>query len=199
MSDGQAAAAAAASAEMQGVTPQELPTVPVVPNLGPLWKRVLREWKAKAPRAIDAAKVNTEIRGVKFGMRCMMIIGGYRFKKGMRETDEEIQKRADATVTLIINVFMMVRAAEDVIVRHGLTDEYKAQLAHLQSAMAASVPQPTGEELAKLQEMLGKMAKGGGAPAGIATFGDAKGDGNGGNGLSEAGEGRDDTVGEESV
>jgi hypothetical protein len=189
-----------ASAEMQGMTPQELPTVPVVPELGPLWKRFLRERKAKAPRAIDAAKVNTELQGVKFGMRCMMILGGYRFKKGLKETDEEIQKRADATVTLIMNVFMMVRAAEDVIVRHGLTEEYKAQLAHLQSAIAAGVPQPTGEELLKLQEMLGKMAKGGGAPAGIATFGDAaKGDGNGGNGLSEAGERSDDPVGEAGV
>ena len=188
-----------ASAEMQGLTPQELPTTPVVPVLGPLWKRILRERAAKAPKPIDAAKVNTELQGIKFGMRCMMIIGGYRFRKGLKETDEEIQKRADATVTLIMNVFMMVRAAEDVIVRHGLTEEYKAQLAHLQAALAAGIPQPTGEELARLQEMLGKMAKGGGQPAGIATFGDAKGDGNGGNGLSDSGGEGVDPVGEESV
>lgn len=167
--------------------PIPLPSKPKVPKLAPLLKRVIAEMKTKAPEEIDAKKVDAELQGVRFGMRCMMILGGYKARQGLDAslTDAEIQTRADATLTLIMNIMMMLRAAEDVLYRHGIIDEYMKQTEHLQQALQdlRQFPQPSGEELARLQSMLGTMAKG---------ADDVKGsDGaapTGGVGLSDAGE-----------
>ncbi len=167
---------------------EALPTIPTVPALAKLWRRILGEIRAKAPAAIDAGKIAQEIAGVKFGMRCMMILGGYRYREGLKETDEEIQGRADATVTLIMGILLRVRAAEDVVVRHNLTAEYQAQLTHLEHSLSSGLPAPTAEEIEKMKSLLGTMKEatiGKGAPAEGVTLGDAE--ENGGTKLSEAG------------
>jgi hypothetical protein len=158
------------------VGPQALPTVPKVPGLGSLVSRIVREIRAKPPAVIDAAKVQQELAGIRFGLRCMMgnREAGYRARKMIPLEEKEIDARADATLTLIMNVFQFVRAAEDVIVRHGLSAEYTAQVAHLQTAVATGMPQPTHVELEALQEMLGKMK---GADDGGVQLSDAGGEG----------------------
>ena len=168
------------------VGPELLPTVPQVPRLGSLVGRLAREVRTKAPGPIDAARVQQELAGIRFGLRCMMgnREAGFRARNKIPLGDSEIDARADATLTLIMNVFQFVRAAEDVIVRHGLTDEYKAQVAHLQAAVASGMPQPTQVELEALQKMLGQM---GGQ------------DGEGGVQLSDAGAEGDRPVGSEGV
>ena len=162
------------------VGPQALPTVPQVPRLGSVVARLGRELRAKAPGPIDASKVGLELQDIRFGLRCMMgnREAGYRARKNIPLADSAIDPKADATLTLIMNVFMYVRAAEDVIVRHGLKDEYVAQTAHLQNAIAAGVPQPTQVELEALQEMLGKMGKGADDGGGV-QLSDAGGEGDG--------------------
>jgi hypothetical protein len=161
------------------VGPQALPTVPQVPRLGGLLGRLAREIGAKAPGQIDAAKVQQELNGIRFGLRCMMgnREAGYRARKNIPIPDSEIDPRADSTLTLIMNVFQFVRAAEDVIVRHGLDGEYKAQVAHLQAAVAAGLPQPTTVELEALQKMLGRMGKGADDGEGGVQLSDAGGEG----------------------
>jgi len=144
-----------------------------------VWKRLFPD----RPKDIDADKVDMELSGVRFGLRCLMVQGGFKVRKGIKDLDnEQILARADATVTLIMNVFMFVRAAEDVIVRHGLVDEYKAQCAKLQNAIEKMMPQPNEAELVKLREALGMMAKGAadgqGESAGV-RLSEAGGDGDG--------------------
>lgn len=178
------------------------------------WRRVLRELRAAPPAALDAAHIKQELDSINFGLRCLVITGilqepgiGYKAKhqvddaeyllkirKGLRETDEEIVSRSDWAVTMIMQVFMFIRAAEDVVVRHGLEEEYKAQIANLQEAIARLVPAPSREELSKLQAMLGKMMTGRVEEA--VALGDAKGDGDGGVKLSDAGSAGQDSVGE---
>ena len=170
----------------------ELPGNPPIPNSAKkdgILKRLWAELHTRDPQLIDVEKVNAELSGIRFGLRCMMVQGVYRVRKGIDMTDDQILQRADATLTLISNVFMFVRAAEDVITRHGLETEYKAQLADLQKGIMNFVPQPSGVELEKLQAMLGTMAKGAG-----------NGEGNGeGIHLSDSGDASVDGVGEESV
>lgn len=182
-----------------------------VPEIGPWWRRILTELRAKPASAIDASKVKKEIDSINFGLRCLIITGilqepgiGYKAKqpdllkirKGLRETDEEIVSRSDWVVTMVMQIFMYIRAAEDVIVRHGLSAEYQGQIANLQDAVARLVPAPSREELSKLQAMLGKMMSGGGV--GAAGLGDAKGGGDGVE-LSDAGAAGPDPVGEEGL
>jgi hypothetical protein len=91
------------------------------------WTRVKVELKAPDPKPLDNKKLRMELQGLQFGLRCMMALGGYRVKpKDM--SDDQVRERADATTTLCANLQLMIRCAEDVILRHGLRDEYQHQL-----------------------------------------------------------------------
>lgn len=168
------------------IEPQALPAVPKVPKLRPLAARLWAAVRARRPTQIDAEKVEAELAGVRFGLRCMMgnREAGFRARSAILKQvpgmgDAEVDKRADATLTLIMNVFQFVRAAEDVIVRHGLADEYKAQVAHLQDAIGRRVTLPSMEQLEALKKTLGQMGKGDGNGEGGIQLSDAGGEGNG--------------------
>lgn len=173
--------------------PQALPAVPKVPKMRPLVARLVSELKARPPVEISGERVKQELDGVRFGLRCMMANSGagFRARKAILEqvhgmADAAVDQRADATLTLIMNVFQFVRAAEDVIVRHGLLDEYKAQVAHLQDAVGRLVSMPSSAQLEALKATLEQMGKGGA-------------DGEGGVKLSDAGAEGDGAVGPEGV
>ena len=139
-----------ALAKMGLVPPEKKPVVNTARKAN-IFKRVWAEIRTRPPALLDAGGMEARLSGMRFGLRCLMVQGGYKMRKGIDLRDDEIRTRSDATVTLIHNVFIMLQAAEDVIVRHSLTDEYQSVCSDLQKAVGQFVPQPTGVELEKLE------------------------------------------------
>jgi hypothetical protein len=159
MSDELAKEQAEALAKIGLELPEQKPAVLTAKKDG-IFKRILAEIKTKPPVILNAEEIENSLGSLRFGLRCMMAQGGYKSRQGIPLKDDEILKRSDVTVTLIHNVFIMLRAAEDVLKRHDLLIEYQAVVEDSQNAIKNHVPQPTGEQLQKLKETLGAMAKG---------------------------------------
>lgn len=140
-------------------------------NVG-FFHRLLTEARLPKPQFVDARKANSVIVGVRFGLRCLMTQGGYKVRKGITDlTDEQIVKRADATVSMITSVMLSIQAAETVILRHGLKDEYDELVLKLQEDLGNMMPQPTEEELEKLKALLTTGGDGDGIKLSDATEG----------------------------
>jgi hypothetical protein len=125
-------------------------------------RRIRREWKTGPAIPLDVDQIRGELEGLKFGIRCMMAMGGYKLKpEGMN--DEELKKKADSTTMLLANLHLMVRCAEEVIVRHGLGLEYQAQLTKIGEGLNAAVSEQVHnrDQLAAMQALLkaGKNGK----------------------------------------
>ena len=165
-----------ALAKMGLVPPEKKPVVNTARKAN-IFKRVWAEIRTRPPALLDAGGMEARLSGLRFGLKCLLVQGGYKIRKDIDLRDDEIRTRSDATVTLIHNVFIMLQAAEDVIVRHGLTPEYQSVCNDLQNALRNFVPQPTGVELENLRAALAMMAKG--ADDGKADVQDAGGNGSG--------------------
>lgn len=112
-------------------------------------KRAAFEWKAKPAVPLDGKQMRGELDGLMFGLRCMMALGGYKVApKGMSE--DEIKARGDQTSTLCANLHLMVRCAEEVILRHGLVREYRQQLQDIEKKLSV----PPEDQIAATRAML---------------------------------------------
>ena len=117
-----------------------------------LLRRMVTELRLPAAQYVDAVKANSVIIGIRFGLRCLMTQGGYRVRKGITDlTDEQIVQRADKTVSMITGVLLSIQAAEAVILRHGLKDEYDDLVLKLQEDLGNVMQQPTEEDVNRLK------------------------------------------------
>jgi hypothetical protein len=126
-----------------------------------IFGRVKRAWfemKDHPVVPVDSKKMKMELDGLSFGLRCLMSMGGYKFKpEGLK--DDELKQRADGTATLCANLHLMVRCAEDVIIRHNLLDEYRTQLAKVEEALNAAATIPQGDQLAAMKALVESSKK----------------------------------------
>jgi hypothetical protein len=89
-------------------------------------------------------------------------------------TEIQIQARADLAVTKILNLEVFVLAAESVIVRHGLKEEYTSITDKILTELRPMYPMPTPEEVARMQALIA-----GGEHGNIVGFSDAGTEGEG--------------------
>ena len=122
----------------------------------PWIKRAWRELFLPPSKSVDlqAVKANHDI--LRYGARCLMAIpeAGFKTRKQIKETDAEIQTRADVFITSILNRELLMAAAEYVIVRHGLVTEYNSMCEKLGSEIQGTYPMPSAEDLEKIKRML---------------------------------------------
>jgi hypothetical protein len=139
----------------------------------PSWiKRAWRELVLPKPEGLEVGKVKLRQDALRRGMLCLMACrdSGFKARKGITDmTDIEIQARADMTVTEILSLQLYVLAAESVILRHGLKDEYTSITDKIQQELRPLYPMPTAEEMKRMQDLLA----GGKDGVGIAGFSDA--------------------------
>jgi hypothetical protein len=110
-------------------------------------KRVVSELRAGPAVPVDMKKMKGELQGLMFGMRCVMAHGGYKLKPpGM--TDKELEQRSDNTTTMAANLHIMVRCAEKVLLRHGLTEEYVGLLKYVEDELAKAPTLTQSDQLA---------------------------------------------------
>lgn len=96
-------------------------------SLKAAWKQFVREVGLGDPKATSVPIINRDIEAMNVKLRCMMTLGGYKVKPpGL--TDEQIKQFSDEAATETANFILMLRCAEDVILRHGHRDEYLAQV-----------------------------------------------------------------------
>ena len=95
---------------------------------------------------LRGAQLRLELDSMAFGLRCLMVQGGYKLKPaGMK--DEDIKRLGDNQASLHANLHIMLRCAEDVINRHQLTAEYRAQLVAAEKELQAP-PIPAADQKA---------------------------------------------------
>ena len=125
----------------------------------PWIKRAWRELFLPPSKSVDllAIKGNHDI--LRFGMRCLMAIpeAGFKTRKTLKETDQDIQTRADVFVTSVLNRELLMAAAEYVIVRHGLTEEYNSLCEKTGAEYQGVLPMPNPEDLEKIKRMLAQQ------------------------------------------
>jgi hypothetical protein len=117
------------------------------------------------PNGVQLLKDVTQIQ---FGLRCMMSMGGYKMKP-LTLTDLQIKQRSDVELTRVINTHLMLKAAEMIILRAGLREDYVAQVETLQKQMnEAAKPKPVegGPALSELAKTLAGEASKEGADHG---------------------------------
>ena len=121
----------------------------------PPWiKRAWRELVLPKLEPMPAVKVKNMQDGLRFGMRCMMAVGGHKYAEGTKLTEVELQTRADLAVTTILNLQVYVLAAEQVITRHGLKEEYTSIIDKVNDELRGMYPQPTEQEIEKLRALI---------------------------------------------
>ena len=140
----------------------------------PWIKRAWRELFLPPSKSVDlqAIKANHDI--LRYGARCLMSIpeAGFKTRKQLKETDTEIQTRADVFITSILNRELLMAAAEYVIVRHGLVTEYNSMCEKIGSEIQGSYPMPTAEDLEKIKAMLVQQQFEGGKHGNVPEAGD---------------------------
>jgi hypothetical protein len=114
----------------------------------------------------DGVSLMKEISMIQFGLRCMMSLGGYKFKP-LIMSDVAIKQRSDQELTRVVNNHLMLKAAELVILRAGLRTEYIKQIEtlqkQLQEAAKPNIVKEGGPAMAELMKTLsGQAAKDGG-------------------------------------
>jgi len=120
----------------------------------PWIKRAWHELFLSKLEPLAAVKVKGMQDGLRFGMRCMMAVGGHKYADGIKLTEVEMQTRADLAVTTILNLQVYVLAAEQVITRHGLKEEYTSIIDKVNDELRGMYPQPTEAEIAKLKALI---------------------------------------------
>jgi hypothetical protein len=136
-------------------------------------KRLRTEWKAGPPVPLNVKRTKDELQGLSFGLRCLMAQGGYKVRpEGMGQ--DELVARGDSTATLCANLHIMVRCAEEVILRHGLQPEYVQQIERVTAELNKLTAVPVQDQLLAMKA----LAKAGGAN-GEGHVRDAGGEGDG--------------------
>jgi len=141
------------------------------------FKRAWRELVLPKPEGLPLATVKNHQDALRRDMLCIMACpqSGYKARKGITDmTDIQIQARADLAVTKILNLEVFVLAAESVIVRHGLKEEYTSITDKILTELRPMYPMPTPEEVARMQALIA-----GGEHGNIVGFSDAGTEGEG--------------------
>jgi hypothetical protein len=122
------------------------------------WRQVKVEAALPDQKPTSATRVRKDIQSMQFGLLCVMALGGHKVAPEMLK-DEEIKVQSDKTITLITNVLMMLRAAEDVITRHRLLEEYRNQTGVLQKDVEAAMKAEIEGVSAAVKDVLAREAK----------------------------------------
>ncbi len=126
-----------------------------------------RQWfpdilKADPPprQPTRSVMVKRDLDGTAFGMRCYLARGGNRYRP-IGLNDGEIEQRATEVCAQITDRAIWIRAAEDVIMRHGLVEEYQGQVKELTAALGPLVsPDREKEQSAVLRAMTDALKRG---------------------------------------
>jgi hypothetical protein len=144
----------------------------------PSWiKRAWRELVLPKPEGLPLATVKNRQDALRRDMLCIMACpqSGFKARKNITDmTEIQIQARADLAVTKILNLEVFVLAAESVIVRHGLKEEYTSITDKILTELRPMYPMPTPEEVARMQALIA-----GGEDGNIVGFSDAGTEGEG--------------------
>jgi predicted nucleic-acid-binding Zn-ribbon protein len=130
------------------------------PNLRDLYKAWRKDrirakaWKFDGPPVpLKVGQVRAELTGLQFGLQCLMALGGYKVKP-LGLNDDELKQRGDSTGALCANLHIMVRCAEEVLLRHGLKEEYVQQIQQITTELNVLSTVPNQDQLAALRAVV---------------------------------------------
>ena len=72
-----------------------------------------------------------DIANIQFGVRCIMALGGFKMKP-LTMTDAQIKERSDVEMTRIVNTHIMLKAAEKIILKAGLREDFIEEIERLE-------------------------------------------------------------------